>query len=292
MTDLPPPPAGVPADASATDVSAVADARPGLPEAVLATLTRVEPAPAPQPADPADGALGRLAAWWAAVSPDSGTHPHTHPHPHSVDLEVWMDSGALNPSKPQDRRGGEIADALLAGIAAADRAVDTGATLLVARVSTPVASPRSVTARAVIAVLARREASAVLPQPPGMTDQAWMQVCADIRDRAAAAVAHRGDAAALLAAIGATEVAFWTGALLGAAARRTPCVLDGVEPLAAAVVADRLAYQARSWWLAASDSPDPGRTAAIDRVGLSTGLPLALADDRGRGADAVLALLG
>ena len=118
-----------------------------------------------------------------------------------------------------------------------------------------------------------------------------MVMCADVRDRAAAVVDLRGEPMALLAALPAPGIAYTTGVLLGAAARRTPCLVDGTDELAAALVADRLCHRARGWWRAASDSPDPGRAAAIDRVDLAAGLPLALTDDAGRGAQATLALL-
>ena len=218
---------------------------------------------------PADvtGALAGLWTWWAAVG--SG-------RPVARVVSPASDAGART-----------VVSALADGLADADRAVDAGATLLVPRARTR----SDAVARTAIALLTRREASAVLHQPPGMSDREWMVACATVRDGAARAADLRGEPLAMLDRLEAPELAYLSGVLLAAAARRTACLVDGTDELAAALVADRLCYRAKGWWLAATDSPDPGRAAAIDRIDLAVGLPLALSDDAGRGADAVTALL-
>lgn len=258
-----------------------------LPDELRTLIERIEPAPSGAAADPADGALGRLRAWWAA-------------HADNAPLVVQRIPPRAAADDPPVGRSADLADAdadsmiraaVGLGVAAADRAIDSGATLLVLATSTPLGSDRSTAARAALSLVARREASAVLPQPPGLSDRAWMTLCSRIRDETARAVAQRGDMLAALSALRAWDLAYAVGTLLGAAARRTACLLDGVEPLAAAVVAHRLAYRSRGWWLAASDSPDPGRSCAIDRVDLPCALPLGVADDRNLAVSAVLALL-
>ncbi len=245
-----------------------------LPAPLREAVDRIDEAPAPLAGDPAAGALGRLDAWWETVSGGDA-----RPVPH----EVSPSSSVADPTEPGDRR---IEARLLAGLSAADRAVDSGATVIVTA-----APGDDVPARAVIALLAWREASTLLPQPPGTSDAEWMRRCARVRDVAAAARSVRADTVALLSVTQADDVAFAAGVLLGAAARRTPCLVDGTTALSGAVVADRISYRARGWWLAASDSPDPGRSAAIDRVDLAVALPLQTADDSGLAARAVLALL-
>lgn len=231
--------------------------------AVIERIVAPEDRSADVPAD-VTGELARLLLWWRSLAGGP------------VQAQ-WIDNEP--PADP--------ADAVTAGVTAVERAVDAGATLIV-----PACTARDeVAARTVMALLTRREASAVLPQPPGMPDRDWMAACATVRDRAAAVVDLRGEPLALLTALPAPGIAFAAGVLLGAAARRTPCLIDGTDELAAALVADRLCHRARGWWRAASDSPDPGRIAAIDRVDLAAGLPLALTDDAGRGAQATLALL-
>jgi nicotinate-nucleotide--dimethylbenzimidazole phosphoribosyltransferase len=238
-----------------------------LPDEVIAVVERIAAPDGVTAEVPSDvtGVLADLLRWWQAMSPGAAPVP-AHVHVEPADSAV---------------------DAVLAGIRAADRAIDAGSTLLV-----PTVDDRDdVAARTVISLLTRREASAVVGQPTGMTDRAWMQLCTEVRDRSADAAERRGEPLALLEALGATRMAFVAGVLLATAARRTPCLIDGTDELAAALVADRISYRAKAWWRAGSDSPDPGRAAAMDRIDLPRGLPLALTDDAGRGSAATLALL-
>ncbi len=241
-----------------------------LPPFLGDVIDRIEaPATAQEPPGIPANVSGRLAdllTWWRALASAPRPTP-AEIHVETTDLDVEA--------------------ALRAGLDAADRAVDGGTTILIPR-----ASPRDdVAARTVISLLTRKEASRILPQPTGMTDRDWMAACATVRDRAADVTEHRGAPVDILDALAATGIAATVGTLLGAAARRTPCLIDGTDELAAALVADRLCFRAKGWWRSASDSPDPGRMAAIDRIDLTPGLPLMLDDDDGRGATATLALL-
>lgn len=231
---------------------------------VVARIAGPEPSDEVPPVD-VTGALADLATWWRTVS--AGAPPTV---------------ASVDPIAPAS-----VPDAILAGLDAADRAIDSGATLLVPRSG----NRDDEAARTVIALLTRKEASAVLAQPAGMTDREWMTACAAVRDRAASTAEHRADPIALLDALSAPGIALVVGVLLGAAARRTACLVDGTDELAAALVADRICIRAKGWWRAGSDSPDPGRVAAIERIDLAPGLPLGLSDDAGRGAEATLALL-
>ncbi len=237
-----------------------------LPPLTADAIGRVEGSDGTRAVPPADvtGALGDLWTWWHSLVPGASVEPR------------WLDGP-----------DGPIAAAMDAGVTAADAAVDAGVTLLIPRV----ARPDDTVARTVIGLLTRKESSAVLAQPAGMTDRDWMVACADIRDRMADVVEHRGEPVPLLDHLGAGSLAGVVGILLGAAARRTPCLVDGTPELAAALVADRLAFRAKGWWRAGATSPDPARIAAVDRIDLTPGLPLDLSDDAGRGAEVTVDLL-
>jgi len=243
-----------------------------LPDDVVATVARIA-RPTDGSSDDSSpvgdstltGALADLRDWWVTLTGDAA-----------------LEAVHLVPSESSDAMS-----ALRTGIAEANRAIDSGATLIVPRV----AERDDVTARALTALLTKRDASAVLGQPDGMSDALWMQTCTRIRDRMAQHAHLLGDYSALLQAMDARNLAAVAGILLGAAARRTPCLIDGTDEWAAALVSDRLAYKARAWWREASTSPDPARTAARERIDLAAGLDLHLSDDCGHGADAALALL-
>ena len=212
------------------------------------------------------GELARLLRWWTSVS--DGSAPQ----------------GTALVSNPGDAG---VALAVLAGVAAADRACDEGATLLLTRIGTR----RPVAALAVIGALTRTESSAITFQSTGMTDREWIDRCAAVRDACVDIADLRASPVELLDVLAAPDIAFLVGVLLAAAARRTPCIVDGTDELAAALVADRLSFRAKEWWRAGSSSPDPARQAAVDRLAVDEGLPLALNDDEGLGADATVALL-
>lgn len=213
------------------------------------------------------GELRTLAQWWGRVS--SGSPPRT---------QVIEDAEAQWP---------DVAAAASAGLIAANRAVDAGATLLIPRV----AHRDDLTARTIVAILARTEPQDVVPQPSGRSDRDWMRSVSIVRDRAHQATIDGISAWEVLADVDARGIAFCVGALLAASARRTPCIIDGTDESAAAVVADRLSAQAHSWWLAGSQSDDPARRAVAERVPFAPGVPLALTDENGRGAAATAALL-
>ena len=238
-------------------------------------VARIAPPPAIDPAaaspEPAGvtGELATLWRWWATVS--DGAAPIVRPVV----------------ARPEPGSGDGALEAMAAGMAAAEAAADSGATLLVPRVD-----PRDQrAARIIIALLTRAEPAAVLSQPAGVTDRAWVAECTALRDGLTAVRDLRSEPLQLMDALGASGVASVVGVLLGAAARRTGCLVDGTDEAAAALLADRIAFRAKDWWRAGSTSPDPARTAAFDRIDLPAGLPLGLTDEDQRGARATIAVL-
>ncbi|HEY5833608.1 nicotinate-nucleotide--dimethylbenzimidazole phosphoribosyltransferase [Streptomyces sp.] len=96
------------------------------------------------------------------------------------------------------------------------------------------------------------------------------------------------DPIAVLVAIGGLEHAAMVGLLLGAAALRTPVILDGVSAGAAALVARAIAPEVLAACIAGHRSAEPGHVAALTTLGLR---PLVDLDLRlGEGTGALLAL--
>ena len=240
-----------------------------LPAGIAAVVERITVPPTPATELPTEvtGELRALLTWWSSVS--AGAAPNA----------TVIESGTGDwPT---------ASEAMASGIAAAERAVDAGATVLVPRATVR----DDTTARSLVAVLTRLDPSTVVPQPEGMTDRTWMAIVATVRDDAFRLTPERGDSVALLDSAGAATIGFVAGVLLGAAARQTPCLIDGTDELCAALVADRMSARARGWWTAGSQSPDPARRAAADRIAFAPGLPLALTDNRGLGAQTTLEVL-
>jgi nicotinate-nucleotide--dimethylbenzimidazole phosphoribosyltransferase len=92
----------------------------------------------------------------------------------------------------------------------------------------------------------------------------------------------------MLAAVGGYEHAALVGFLLAGAAAGVPVLLDGVIAGSAALIAERLAPQAASYWIAGHRSVEPGHSHALSALGLRPVVDLDLR--LGEGSGAVLAL--
>lgn len=233
----------------------------------LDTITAPDSAAAPGVTTPPGmDALDRLAHWWQSVAGDADVVPAS--------------------PEPSLTSGDPLAD----GLAAARTAATGGATLLIPR-SAGTSTRADIPVRALIAVLAKRDASRVCGQPEGMSDSRWMEECGQVRDMSLALSQHLGDPMSLLRAAGSARLAFTTGMVIGAASARIPMLLNGPQPLAAAVLADRVTIKAKSWCAIASTEQDPASRIAADRLMLDPLLDLTLGHDPDRGPDAAVALL-
>ncbi|WP_226913352.1 nicotinate-nucleotide--dimethylbenzimidazole phosphoribosyltransferase [Gephyromycinifex aptenodytis] len=96
--------------------------------------------------------------------------------------------------------------------------------------------------------------------------------------------AEAGDPLAALAAVGGFEHAGLVGLLLGAAALRTPVILDGVIAASAALAAAALCPTAAQYWFAGHTSAEPASALAIDQLGLHPLLSLEMRLGEGSGA--------
>jgi nicotinate-nucleotide--dimethylbenzimidazole phosphoribosyltransferase len=99
------------------------------------------------------------------------------------------------------------------------------------------------------------------------------------------------DPIATLASVGGLEIAFLTGVILGAAARRIPVLLDGFVTGAAALVAAAIAPAAAGAMIAATRSPEPGHSLVLERLGLEPLLDLGLRLGEGSGATLALPIV-
>lgn len=92
------------------------------------------------------------------------------------------------------------------------------------------------------------------------------------------------DPLAALAGVGGLEHAGVVGFLLGAAALRTPVILDGVIAGSAALVAKAIAPSAVDYWVAGHRSVEPGASAALVQLDLVPLVDLGMRLGEGSGA--------
>lgn len=204
---------------------------------------------------------------------------------HVSDLAASLRVSVRVAALPADGEAGmsraETEAALRAGIALADEEADAGTDLLVVAA---VGQGAAVPAAALVGLLTRSDPSMVTSRGGRIDDALWMRRCAAVRDTMRRGRPVLGDYVELLATVGSADLAATTGVLLQSAARRTPVLLDGVITAAAALVAQRIAFRAADWWLAAHRSPEPAHDLALSRLALRPLLDLGIRAEDGTGA--------
>jgi nicotinate-nucleotide--dimethylbenzimidazole phosphoribosyltransferase len=111
---------------------------------------------------------------------------------------------------------------------------------------------------------------------------------------AGALALHRpgpADPLGALAAVGGLEHAALVGVILGGAAARRPVILDGVNAVAAALVATTLCPASLGYLIAGHRSPEPGATHGLAHLGLAPLLEMGMRLGEGTGALLALPLL-
>jgi len=218
------------------------------------------------------GHVGDAVKWFATVQ---GNWPPTQPRSVTV-IALAEDSLRVDNSRyaivdaPSDAMS-----AILAGAAAVDSAVDSGADALILQDPATLA-PGTL---AVIALLTSTDAAAATLRHLDATT--WMHHVSAVRDVMRAGRKNLGNPVALLDSAHTYDVAVMTGALLAAAARRTPVVLDSTSSLAAALVAHRIAYRSREWWWASQRPADPAAHVALERLDMHAFVDLHLVHQSG-----------
>lgn len=207
------------------------------------------------------GSLAELLTWWMQRVPMHGIANTTN---------FEMNNSLIDTASGAN---------LELGAAMADKAIDSGATML-----TLVSHNHktSLHARAIIGLLTRRNAHAVYFQNPEISDITAMQDMEVIRDLIREHLDDRGNPLNLAQLD--TVISFTVGILITASARRTPVIMGNLSHLAAALITHRLSVHSWHWWRYGSTSPDAAVQCAVERIGIPSGLPLNLSDDSGIGA--------
>jgi nicotinate-nucleotide--dimethylbenzimidazole phosphoribosyltransferase len=175
----------------------------------------------------------------------------------------------------------EAERAFLVGRLVADEEIDAGADLLVPG---EMGIGNTTPAAAIVALLCDREPIEVVGRGTGIDDARWMVKTAAIRDAMRRGRPFAGNAASVLRVVGGADLVALAGLLVQAAVRRTPVILDGVIVTAAALAAERIAPEARRYWISGTRSPEPAQAIALGALGLTPLLDAGLRLGEGTGA--------
>ena len=203
-----------------------------------------------------------------------------------ADLDPAVTAGRIRRSSGSiDREDAMTLDearaAVQLGIAVAETEIDAGADLLIVG---DMGIGNTTSAAAIIGLLGPADILSVVGRGTGIDDETWMRKAAAVRDAMRRGKEHKGSPIDLLAAIGGPDIATMVGLLLGAAARRTPVILDGTVVSAAALIAHRAAYKSRDWWQAGHRSTEPAHAVALGRLDLAPLLDMKMRLGEGTGA--------
>ncbi|MFT4250979.1 MAG: nicotinate-nucleotide--dimethylbenzimidazole phosphoribosyltransferase [Caulobacter sp.] len=214
---------------------------------------------------------------------DAGVAAELPAHPGLIDAKVRP--GARNAAREPALTPEETALALTRGIEIAGRALDEADVLAIGEMGIGNSSAA--------ALVMHRLAPAPLEACVGLGtghDEAGLARKAAAIARAAA----RSDATgpfAVLGEFGGCEIAMMAGAVLGAAARRRPVLVDGFIATAAALAAARLAPEALDYCVFAHGSAEKGHAAMLSALGAEPLLDLGLRLGEGTGAALAAPLL-
>ncbi len=207
--------------------------------------------------------------------------------PHPALIDVLVGHGTANFARGDAMDEHEVERALAAGIAALDNVLARGAYDVVALGEMGIGNTTS--AAAIVAACTGASAAETTGRGTGVAGEQLARKQRVV----AAALAGLPDMSwtSIARAVGGFEIVGLAGAILGAAARRLPVVLDGYIVAAAALLAVRIAPAARDYCIAAHRSQEPGHRIALAALGLVPLLDLELRLGEGSGAALALPLI-
>ncbi|MFF5055846.1 nicotinate-nucleotide--dimethylbenzimidazole phosphoribosyltransferase [Micromonospora sp. NPDC000663] len=179
----------------------------------------------------------------------------------------------------------EALAAVRTGIRIADELIDAGAGILL---TGDMGIGNTTPAAALIAAFTGADPLDATGRGTGVDDPTYAHKVAVVRAALARHTPDPADPLGVLAAVGGLEHAALAGLILGAAARRTPVLLDGVIAVSAALAAAAFAPNAVGAMVGGHRSAEPGATVALRHLGLDPLIDLGLR--LGEGTGALLAL--
>lgn len=203
--------------------------------------------------------------------------------PHSL---IREGSGAIDVEDAMDEE--EFARAIELGRDVADQTVDAGCDLAVVG---DIGVGNTAVAAAVIGTLTFTEPVVAVGRGSGINDEIWKVKVTAVRDAMFRVRDMHDDVAAVLRRISSPDFVAMTAFIAHCATRRTPVLIDGAFPSAAAYAAERLAPGVKEWLIASQLSPEPCHKVCLQALDLTPVAALDMTTGQGAGGAAVLPLI-
>lgn len=195
--------------------------------------------------------------------------------------------GTANLAKQSAMTLDQVSAALKAGDDAAERAAAKSSDLFIGGDM----GIGNTTSAAALACALLAETPDTLVGPGTGLDSAGLANKAAVVSRALARHGDSGDPLAVLQSLGGLEIAALVGAIMGAAQRGIPVLVDGFIVTTAALVAVRQQPGVRDWLLFGHRSAEPGHLRILETLGASPLLDLGMRLGEGSGAAVAVPLL-
>lgn len=228
------------------------------------------------------GAFARAAGVSVKVV-DAGVAAELAPHPDLIDAKVRL--GARNAAHEPSLTKAETVEALTRGVEIARKTLDHVDVLAIGEMGIG----NSSAAALVMHRLAPAPLEACIGAGTGHDAGGMTRKAAAIGR--AAARSNASDALSVLSEFAGCEIAMMAGAVLGAAGRRRPVLVDGFIATAAALAAVRLAPEALDYCIFAHGSAEKGHAAMLEALDATPLLDLGLRLGEGTGAALAAPLL-
>lgn len=202
-------------------------------------------------------------------------------------IDALVERGTANFARGDAMRATDVELALAAGVAALDDVLARGPYDVIALGEMGIGNTTS--ASAIVAACTGSSALVVTGRGTGVDDATFARKCGVV-----AQAVRRLEGAGwerIAAAVGGYEIVGLAGAILAAASRRLPVVLDGFIVSAAALLAQKIAPLSLGYCIAAHRSREPGHAIALQALGLRPLLDLDLRLGEGSGAALALPLV-
>lgn len=167
------------------------------------------------------------------------------------------------------------------GIESAEAIISEGAKVLIVG---EVGIGNTTASSALLAALTGADPDEIVGRGTGLTEDGWQRKKAVVRE---ALALHRPDASQpldVLSKVGGMEIGAMAGAILGAASRRVPVLLDGFIATVAALLAVRINPAAADYLIAGHRSQEPGHAYVLQVLGKEPLIDLNLRLGEGSGA--------
>ncbi|WP_431809344.1 nicotinate-nucleotide--dimethylbenzimidazole phosphoribosyltransferase [Brevibacillus agri] len=190
-------------------------------------------------------------------------------------------AGSGNMLKEAAMSADEAQRTLAVGIELAEQIIDEGAKVLIVG---EVGIGNTTASSAILSALTGADPDEIVGRGTGLDDAGWQRKKAVVRE---ALALHRPDANEpldVLAKVGGLEIGAMAGAMIGAASRRVPVLMDGFIATVAALLAVRLAPAVADYLIAGHRSQEPGHAFVLNVLGKQPLLDLNLRLGEGSGA--------